>query len=140
MIPITIKLDFQLAHEDLLIEKIDPEEPMETGYTGYDDRRVSHACEKLESGYEAGFCNGGLYYLSARYSDDPLVRFNGWTYACHRHLREVALEFSLILERRSLDREFAIWEDMQRRVCEICSGEDGEHNWEAHQAELRASS
>jgi hypothetical protein len=63
--------------------------------------------------WEAGFCNGGLYYLSARYTEDRMRQYLGWTYSCKRHLRLVALEFSLTLENKSLDIEYSEWTDAQ---------------------------
>jgi len=139
MIPITTSLDFSLAHPDLVIEKM---EPAEASYIGYEGKRVTHSCEEMSSGYESLFCNGGLYFLSARWHETPQDSYLGYTYSCKRHLRLLALRFSLSLEERSLHVEYNEWEDSlpsdQAATCPVCGGET-EHNWEAHVAEMRAS-
>lgn len=159
MIQITTSLDFSLAHPDLMIEKMEPEE---ASYIGYDGSRAVHSCEEMSSGWESGFCNGGLYFLSARFHEDnPRGSYLGYTYSCKRHLRIISLRFSLSLEERSLSHEYDQWQDSlcvecgeptdssgephdhEQLVlfCAICGGSDGEHNWETHTAEaLRPAS
>jgi len=141
MIPITTSLDFSLAHPDLVIEKLDPED---ASYVSYEGKTIFHSCEEMESGYEAGFCNGGLFMLTARYYPErerSKDNYLGYTYSCKRHLRLLALRFSLNLEERSLSREYDEWSDAlpsdQEQYCPVCGGET-EHNWEAHVQELRA--
>ena len=110
MIEITTSLGFQVAHPDLLIHRLDAEE--DRTYVSYDKKIVHHTCERMGSDYEELFCTGGLFYVSAATRlENGSQNYYGYTYACQRHLRAVALAMCVTLEERSLSREYDLWQD-----------------------------
>ena len=110
MIEVTTSLGFQVAHPDLTIYRLDAEE--DRTYISYDHKVVHHTCERMGSDYEELFCTGGLFYVcSATKLERGSQNYYGYTYACQRHLRAVALALCVTLEERSLDREYDLWQD-----------------------------
>jgi hypothetical protein len=101
---LSTKLGFQLPHPDLLIEQLEGED--ETSYI---------SCERMASdSWEAGFCTDDLFYVAAQtYLERGVHNYYGYTYACSRHLRAVALALCVTLEERSLDRAYNEWTDKQ---------------------------
>ena len=105
-------LDFQLAHPDLLIMELETED--ERSYMGYEGKRIHHSCERMNDGWEAGFCQDDLFYVAAEtYLERGVHNYYGYTYACGRHLRAVALALCVTLEEKSLDRAFDEWTDQE---------------------------
>ena len=115
---LSTKLDFQLPHPDLLIEQLEGED--ETSYIGYKGDRIHHSCERMASdSWEAGFCADDLFYVAAQtYLERGVHNYYGYTYACSRHLRAVALALCVTLEERSLDRAYNEWTDKQHEKAE----------------------
>lgn len=130
---------------------IDVVEPEFSSYINYAGKRIFHSCDDMKTDYEAGFCNGGLFFLT---SARPDLGVQGYSYSCKRHLRKLAFQYALYLEEKSLDREYDAWEDSLCKECgqpqdsslephdheqtiesrcSICGCYDNaEHDWEAH--------
>ena len=125
---LSTRLDFQLVHPDLLIEQLETED--EQSYVNYENKRIYHACERLISGYEAAFCADDVFYVASQtYLERGSRNYYGYTYACSRHLRAVALALCVTLEEKSLDREFDEWEDsLPREEAEADLSRDSDTN------------
>lgn len=127
----------------LTIEELEPED---VSYIGFEGKRVEHSCEQMDSGREADFCDSTLYLLSSQ----QRVHL-GWTYACKEHLASSLFRFATEIEERLLEQRYDEWndkmaeeernersEEVSFNTCRICLCDMSEHNWEIHNAEMKA--
>jgi len=111
---------------------IDLVEPEFRSYLNYRGEKVVHSCDDMKTDYESGFCqDDDLYFLTSARAD---LGYQGYSYACQRHLRKLAFQFALTLEERSLDREYDEWNDS---LCSEC-GAPQDSSLEPHEHEFSA--
>lgn len=98
-----------LSSVSTLVE-IDELEEEDLHFIGFNGVRYSHSCEEMGNGWEAGFCYDTMFLITPTDEAAKELRYDGFTYACKRHLPIVFLRFREDLENRSLTEQFREWE------------------------------